>query len=129
VKSISHPFKGVGRNDPCPCGSGRKFKKCCLAQVQSASHGTDPLRESPPETDRAVDKMSEAIRKYDPLVAPEPEAWLAMGEQDRLDLVSAYHQRARLRAPNAKVHSIFHVIVENRLPKGTNCRCDVRQSG
>jgi Protein of unknown function (DUF1186)/SEC-C motif len=20
----------VGRNDPCPCGSGRKFKKCCL---------------------------------------------------------------------------------------------------
>ncbi|HWR36828.1 MAG TPA: SEC-C metal-binding domain-containing protein [Clostridia bacterium] len=20
----------IGRNDPCPCGSGRKFKKCCL---------------------------------------------------------------------------------------------------
>ncbi len=19
----------VGRNEPCPCGSGRKFKKCC----------------------------------------------------------------------------------------------------
>ncbi len=25
-----NPFKGVGRNDPCPCGSGKKFKKCCL---------------------------------------------------------------------------------------------------
>ena len=24
------PFKGVGRNDPCPCGSRKKFKKCCL---------------------------------------------------------------------------------------------------
>lgn len=24
------PAKGkVGRNDPCPCGSGKKFKKCC----------------------------------------------------------------------------------------------------
>jgi hypothetical protein len=23
-------FKDVGRNDPCPCGSGKKFKKCCL---------------------------------------------------------------------------------------------------
>ncbi len=23
-----HP--AVGRNDPCPCGSGRKYKKCCL---------------------------------------------------------------------------------------------------
>ena len=26
------PLKGVrplGRNDPCPCGSGKKYKKCC----------------------------------------------------------------------------------------------------
>ena len=22
----------VGRNDPCPCGSGKKFKKCCHFQ-------------------------------------------------------------------------------------------------
>ena len=21
--------KEVGRNDPCPCGSGKKYKKCC----------------------------------------------------------------------------------------------------
>ena len=27
---LRNPFKSVGRNDPCPCGSGRKFKKCCL---------------------------------------------------------------------------------------------------
>jgi hypothetical protein len=27
------PLKGVGRNDPCPCGSGKKFKKCCLDRV------------------------------------------------------------------------------------------------
>jgi uncharacterized protein YecA (UPF0149 family) len=20
----------AGRNDPCPCGSGRKYKQCCL---------------------------------------------------------------------------------------------------
>ena len=25
-----NPLRNVGRNDPCPCGSGRKFKKCCL---------------------------------------------------------------------------------------------------
>lgn len=29
-QTASNPFRGVGRNDPCPCGSGRKFKKCCL---------------------------------------------------------------------------------------------------
>jgi uncharacterized protein YecA (UPF0149 family) len=22
----------VGRNDPCPCGSGKKFKKCCMGK-------------------------------------------------------------------------------------------------
>jgi hypothetical protein len=23
--------KKIGRNDPCPCGSGKKYKKCCMA--------------------------------------------------------------------------------------------------
>jgi hypothetical protein len=23
----------VGRNDPCPCGSGRKYKSCCLTRL------------------------------------------------------------------------------------------------
>jgi hypothetical protein len=31
---LENPFKGLGRNDPCPCGSGKKFKKCCLATVR-----------------------------------------------------------------------------------------------
>jgi uncharacterized protein YecA (UPF0149 family) len=26
-------YAGVGRNDPCPCGSGKKFKKCCLGRA------------------------------------------------------------------------------------------------
>ena len=33
-----------GRNDPCPCGSGKKYKKCCAmskAPGQSASHVVD----------------------------------------------------------------------------------------
>jgi SEC-C motif-containing protein len=25
----------VGRNEPCPCGSGRKFKKCCAGRSES----------------------------------------------------------------------------------------------
>ena len=28
VKDKDDPFANVGRNDPCPCGSGKKFKKC-----------------------------------------------------------------------------------------------------
>ena len=26
-------FKGVGRNDKCACGSGIKFKKCCIGKI------------------------------------------------------------------------------------------------
>lgn len=29
-KSIENIYNNVGRNDPCPCGSGKKYKKCCL---------------------------------------------------------------------------------------------------
>jgi len=30
VSSIQKNVSKVGRNDPCPCGSGKKYKKCCL---------------------------------------------------------------------------------------------------
>jgi len=30
VHTATNPLRNVGRNDPCPCGSGKKFKKCCL---------------------------------------------------------------------------------------------------
>jgi uncharacterized protein YecA (UPF0149 family) len=26
----------VGRNDPCPCGSGKKYKKCCGVTAHSS---------------------------------------------------------------------------------------------
>jgi len=35
LTGIPAPVEGansVGRNDPCPCGSGKKYKKCCLEQ-------------------------------------------------------------------------------------------------
>lgn len=31
----SDPNREVGRNDPCPCGSGKKYKKCCLGKVEN----------------------------------------------------------------------------------------------
>jgi hypothetical protein len=29
-KPLKNPGSKLGRNDPCPCGSGEKYKKCCL---------------------------------------------------------------------------------------------------
>ncbi len=28
--SIARDYPKIGRNDPCPCGSGKKYKNCCL---------------------------------------------------------------------------------------------------
>ena len=28
-RTVQHHADKTGRNDPCPCGSGKKFKKCC----------------------------------------------------------------------------------------------------
>ena len=32
VQQVVRGAAKVGRNDPCPCGSGKKYKKCCGAQ-------------------------------------------------------------------------------------------------
>lgn len=29
VQTVKRPGVKISRNDPCPCGSGKKFKKCC----------------------------------------------------------------------------------------------------
>jgi hypothetical protein len=36
----------IGRNDPCPCGSGKKYKKCCLINAKIEAEG---------ENDRTMD--------------------------------------------------------------------------
>lgn len=53
VKAQQHSRKGSQRNDPCPCGSGKKYKKCCWDQtVGRAERKTklnvrETLREGP----------------------------------------------------------------------------------
>jgi hypothetical protein len=115
-----NPFRGVGRNDPCPCGSGKKFKKCCIDSaridtVSSTLHRTEPEAEWLPDTESAIGRVNEAIRRYDPLDQPAPQQWLAMDEQQRIDLVLAYHRRAGISLPNDTVHAVIHVIVENQI--------------
>ncbi len=39
----------VGRNDPCPCGSGKKYKKCCLGRAESAQDSAPADPSAAPE--------------------------------------------------------------------------------
>ena len=36
-RTVTRQGEKIGRNDPCPCGSGKKYKKCCLAKERAAS--------------------------------------------------------------------------------------------
>ena len=41
-----------------------------------------------------------------------------MDEAERIGLVTDFHRRAPIRLPNAQVHAVFHVIIENQLAMG-----------
>jgi hypothetical protein len=58
------------------------------------------------------------VGTYDPDIAPEPAAWLALDEQLRMTLVEQYHQRRRIRMPNIRLHAVMHTAVENELAEG-----------
>ncbi len=55
------------------------------------------------------------MQHYDPLEAPDPEEWLALDEQERIDLARDYHRIAGIRMPNATLHATFHAIVETQI--------------
>ncbi len=61
----------VGRNDPCPCGSGKKYKKCCLArdQEKAARQMDVPL---PPSSDAPSRRLPFAAREPKPTEPPAP---------------------------------------------------------
>jgi len=56
--------------------------------------------------------------RYDPLKAPDPEEWLELDEQERIDLAQDYHRRARIKLPSALLHANMHAIVENQIALG-----------
>lgn len=39
--------KRIGRNDPCPCGSGKKYKKCCESRLGRRKFQASPLSSHP----------------------------------------------------------------------------------
>jgi hypothetical protein len=58
------------------------------------------------------------MQRYDPLVGPDTQEWLALDEQERIDVVWDYHRKARIRLPNANVHAIVHAMVETQIALG-----------
>ncbi len=58
----------IGRNDPCPCGGGQKYKRCCLPRDEAAAAERAPAREREPaaatfttEDDDGLDQASNVV--------------------------------------------------------------------
>lgn len=70
-----------------------------------------------------------AIDQYDPFDPPDPEEWLALDEQERIQLARDYHVRAQIELPNANVHAMMHAVIENQVALGdeTPVRNKLRQ--
>jgi tetratricopeptide (TPR) repeat protein len=49
-------MSAISRNDPCPCGSGKKYKKCCLDKQESAVR--PPLTQRPVVVETDLDELS-----------------------------------------------------------------------
>ena len=58
------------------------------------------------------------MKRYDPLVAPNPDEWGALDETVQHRLVEDYHRRARVKLPNVKIHAIIHTVVESQILLG-----------
>lgn len=63
-------MKKIKRNDPCPCGSGKKYKKCCLSQQapdQSSSWADDDgihfVSPGSPPSPEQLEKMTKEYQK------------------------------------------------------------------
>jgi tetratricopeptide (TPR) repeat protein len=51
---------GIERNTPCPCGSGRKYKKCCMEKHETAIRNPD---RSPDDLDDLSNRANDLIRE------------------------------------------------------------------
>jgi hypothetical protein len=63
----------VGRNEPCPCGSGKKFKRCCADKPVAAAANPGPSR-------------AERLRALEPRLEREQIARLSRADLARLEL-------------------------------------------
>jgi hypothetical protein len=89
----------IGRNDPCPCGSGKKYKRCCLAK-QSASYAFWAQQRDASDQ-LTQDMLRFAERKFGEQIQV---AWQDFNMTDLLVPIEAYPGEQQIFAP----YFLFH---------------------
>ncbi len=85
----------IGRNEPCPCGSGKKYKKCCLHKAPQPEKAPFPPPASAPAQTSALAQTP--APPPPPQIPPSPPKTHLTLEQTLEELLG----RGPLKAPNA----------------------------
>ncbi len=85
----------TGRNDPCLCGSGKKYKRCCLAQDEAAERATRVAVQAakpPPQAVRGplLDESDELTNASNGVIALIRAGKIDQAEQAARDLLVRY---------------------------------------
>lgn len=96
IKKIPVKAKKIGRNEPCPCGSGKKYKKCCLNKDNVVSlHGANSTN---------LGTNSDDVELIQPKKGYAPG--LCTTDGDNFVFVTAYYEVNDFEAAKEKIRSI-----------------------
>lgn len=90
----------TGRNEPCPCGSGIKYKRCCLNRKQDDVEAVSPVQQLKISLMAEIEKITKAAHRNEEIVrelgvfifctTSDGDAWLLeITESDAVHLVDA----------------------------------------
>ncbi len=144
--------KSVGRNDPCPCGSGKKFKKCCALGEREVARERVRTQRGYEQFDdtvvalgrwltldhpRAMDEMPQVIFRalYDENAAEAMPDRIEAHEQtdavtwNGLDAAIAYWAPTEVREPTFADLDACPESLRDQLQRGAGARLDEGQRG
>ncbi len=81
----------IGRNEPCPCGSGKKYKQCCLARDEAAERQRPPERSTlQGHPQLSYVRLQELNRASDAVVQMVDAGKLDEAEHAAVDLIGRF---------------------------------------
>ena len=93
IKIRNRPWK-LGRNDPCSCGSGKKFKKCCLPKLEPVKQRIMASKDGKVWTEAPPGLRAKAMRVFEEKQRKERERVARFGQIR--PQISVVHQGQRM---------------------------------
>jgi tetratricopeptide (TPR) repeat protein len=108
----------IGRNDLCPCNSGKKYKKCCMASAEAAARAARPAQ--PAAVPARRPSLASYVQEHDELTVAS-NAVVDMVQAGNLDAAEQAAHELLVRFPD--VHDGY-----DRLGMVCEARGDHRQA-